>query len=79
MEGAGGGVSWGVVRGRQESLAVWEGAGRVHSEQGFALAAGGVSNRSGPSLGKWANASRQVNSMLNGSTDEHLQSVEWCV
>lgn len=79
MEGAGGGSSWGAVKGRQQSLDVWEDAGTGHSEQGFALAARGVGNSSGRSLWKWANPSWEVNSMLNRGTDKHLQSVEWCV
>lgn len=67
------------MRGRQQSLDVWEDAGRGHLEQGFALAAGGVGNGSSPSLWKWANPSWQMNSMLNRGIDEHLHSVEWCV
>lgn len=50
MEGAGIERSWAVLRGRQKSLDVWDDAGRGHSEQGFALAAGGVVNSSDPSL-----------------------------
>jgi len=79
MEGAGGGSGWGGCEERQPSLGVWEDAGRGHSERGFALAAGGVGGGSGPSLWKRANPSWQVKSILNGGTDEHVQSVEWCV
>lgn len=52
----------GAVRGGQRGLAVWEGAGRWHREQGRALAAGGACNSAGPTLLKWANPSWQSKS-----------------